>query len=83
MSELLKDLEALLEKHKHPESSGRTLWVPICEHYKTAAYVGLHDDKGGATISRKAATTKVLWWVKLSIDPEACPVIQQIEAVKL
>jgi len=84
-TDLLKDLEELLAKHKQPEkpeSPVRTVWVPVCEHYKTAAFAGLHDERGGAIISRKAQPTKVLWWVKLEINPDSCPVIHQVEARK-
>lgn len=84
MNELLRDLEKLVEKHKQPESPSRIVWVPICEHYKSAFRAGIYDEQGGDTVSTgKQSIAKVLWWVKLEINPEECPVIRQIEARKV
>lgn len=84
MSDIIKDLELLVEKDNRAESPERIVWVPICEKYKTAFRAAVYDEMGGESVSNgKLEPTKVLWWVKLSINPNECPVIRQIEARKM
>lgn len=72
--DLVKDLEAVLTKHKQPKPmpSGVTRWMPICEEYKTSDVASVRDTKGGDyIIGRRGREVRVLWWVQVRIDLKA------------
>lgn len=73
MRDLLGDLKTLIEKHEKKEMPQRTLWLPICEHYKTAGSASLYEEKGGDTVSfgKYGGEVKVLYWLQVTINPES------------
>jgi|GEM_PF-6888715 len=92
--EIIKDIKDVIKKHETVLPIEFTAysqeaplapverWLPICDAYMTAEYVGLRKEKGGATINSKIGT-KVLAWVKVKIDPANPMGITVLEYCKL
>lgn len=76
MSDLIKEIEGVLEKHKAETKKDTVVirWIPICEQYVNSRTASVHLSKGGAFVAVSKPGSQgipVLVWLKVLIDPDA------------